>query len=223
VNYVLAGRTIGQVLGRSQGAAVPWYLAAGVTPTAAYAPKGATSLPDSYINLANPGTYDAAPGTAPTFATATGWTFNGSTQWLTSGIVPVSNQSWTMIIRFANAVTTGGILAGVQHELGTTFFGIQPIRSGNTVGYFSGLALSVGPALATGTLAVSGSRAYRNGSQESGAIPAGTGSFSTAIYIGRMSGNESYPYYIACSISSLWIANSTLDAAQVAAQSAAMP
>lgn len=74
----------------------PWYLAGGITAAqcmAAYQPKGAASLAASYTNLANVGTYTAAPGTAPAFATATGWTFNGATnnRYLETGIP--SNQS----------------------------------------------------------------------------------------------------------------------------------
>lgn len=62
---------------------------------AAYAPVGAADLASSYVNLVTPGTYDAAPGVAPTWDAATGWTFNGSTQWLNlpglaSDLKPVS-------------------------------------------------------------------------------------------------------------------------------------
>jgi hypothetical protein len=74
---------------RAAAAAVPWWLAGGVAAAnaiAVYQPKGAADLAASYVNLANPGTYDAAPGTAPTFDAATGWTFNGSTQYLTTGV-----------------------------------------------------------------------------------------------------------------------------------------
>lgn len=58
----------------SPPAAAPWYLAGGApTPIAVYQPKGAASLAASYVNLANPGTYDAAadvPGYgAPTWTT----------------------------------------------------------------------------------------------------------------------------------------------------------
>jgi hypothetical protein len=54
--------------------ATPWWYVAGQTCVAAYQPIGAPSLAASYVILANPGTYDAAPGVAPTFDAATGWT-----------------------------------------------------------------------------------------------------------------------------------------------------
>ena len=61
-----------------------WWEVEGKTVVVAYQPKGADDLSDSYINLANPGTFDASPGVAPSWNASTGWTFNGSTQYLDS-------------------------------------------------------------------------------------------------------------------------------------------
>ena len=47
------------------GTALSWWVVAGKTCVAAYEPLGAASLAASYVNLANPGTYDATPGTTP--------------------------------------------------------------------------------------------------------------------------------------------------------------
>lgn len=47
--------------------------------------------------------HDAAPGVAPTWASGTGWTFNG-TQWLNTGIYPVTG--YTIIGRYANLTQT---------------------------------------------------------------------------------------------------------------------
>ena len=65
--------------------AAGWWVVAGKTCVAAYQPIGAASLAASYTNLANPGTYDAAPGVAPTFDAVNGWAFN-TTQYLETGI-----------------------------------------------------------------------------------------------------------------------------------------
>lgn len=56
-----------------------WWNYTGVV--AAYDAKNAASQAASYVNLANPGTYDCtvASGT-PSWANGTGWTFDGSTQ-----------------------------------------------------------------------------------------------------------------------------------------------
>ena len=88
------------------GGAVPWWLSGGISAAncvAAYQPKGAASLAASYVNLANPGTYNAAPGVAPTFDAATGWTFNGFSQYLTTGIIPSFFSQITLAVRFSNA------------------------------------------------------------------------------------------------------------------------
>ena len=89
-------------------AAVDWWLSGGINAANAivvYQPKGAASYAASLVNLANPGTYDAYAGSAPTWAAGTGWTFNGSTQYLyahSSGFSDlVSNGAYTFCIRFA--------------------------------------------------------------------------------------------------------------------------
>jgi hypothetical protein len=64
----------------------PWYLAGGVYAAncvAAYQAKGAADYATSKVNLANPGTHDLTDGVAPAFSDATGWTFDGVTNYLT--------------------------------------------------------------------------------------------------------------------------------------------
>jgi len=93
-----------------RNAAGAWWNLFGAIPNAnvvaAYQPKDAANLAASYVNLVTPGTYDAAPGTAPTWDATSGWIFNGSTQYLTTGITPVIDQSYSAIVRFTDA--TGG-------------------------------------------------------------------------------------------------------------------
>jgi hypothetical protein len=96
-----------------------WWLAGGVAPTcivAAYQPLGAVDLAASYINLANPGTYDAAPGVAPTHNPATGWTFDGMTTYLETGIVPAGDQSWSVIVRFSDITGDGFFIGGYNNN-----------------------------------------------------------------------------------------------------------
>lgn len=94
-------------------AASNWWAVAGKTCVAAYQPIGAASLAASYTNLANPGTYDAAPGTAPTFAAATGWTFDGSTQYLTTGNIISGTGARTIAVRMtpSNNIANKGIVS----------------------------------------------------------------------------------------------------------------
>ena len=169
---------------------VPWYLTGGISSSdcvAAYQPIGADDLADSYINLANPGTYNAAPGTAPSWGSTDGWTFDGSTQYLTTGIVPASG--WSMIVRYSNiaAGSYAGTLLGTykanaRFELGYNI--------STTVYYMSGQFVSVntGTRIVSGVQAVAGQQGYRNGSADGGAIGAWTDSNPPAILIGDRGG-----------------------------------
>jgi len=75
-----------------------------IPPVVAYQPVGSASLADSYVNLANPGTYDAALGVAPTWDVVNGWIFNGSSQYLNTGFLPDINT--TIIIKYSNLTDT---------------------------------------------------------------------------------------------------------------------
>lgn len=202
--------------------AAGWWVVAGKTCVAAYQPIGAASLAASYTNLANPGTYDAAPGTAPTWAAATGWTFNGTDQYLTTGVLPVI-QSWSYIVSFANVVnnygTLGGGYSGVE-------FGIRPTAGpgASNVVYQSGAAagLVIAPALTSGVVAFAGNTAYRNGSPEAGSIPTGVGTFANGLYIAARNNSGTAQSLCAVDIYAFAIYSDTLSGAEVATLSAAM-
>ncbi len=198
----------------SQGGAADWWAVAGKTCVAAYQPIGAASLAASYVNLANPGTYNAAPGTAPTWASATGWTFNGTTQYLTTGIVP--SASWSMFIRFSSA-TVGGIGAYIDP---TNCFYLRPNRLGART-YANGAGYSVSGAQTSGVMAMAGKNAYLNGATD-GTIPAG-GSNTAAIGIGVLD-LTSFPvrFFYTGSIQAFAVYSDTLSGAEVAGVSAAM-
>jgi len=80
-----------------------WNLDGLITPAnckVAYQPKGAASYAASKVNLANPGNYDAAEGTAPSWATGTGWTGNGTDQELyVPTLQPLGSDDWSFIIK----------------------------------------------------------------------------------------------------------------------------
>lgn len=104
-----------------------WWQVAGKTCVAAYKANGVASLAASYVNLANPGTYDAAPGVEPTL-TADGWQFDGSTQKLILSNLKL-NRPLSMLIAGSQAgASAGGFLwtggtayEGVGFGLGSTF------------------------------------------------------------------------------------------------------
>jgi hypothetical protein len=199
------------------GGRSPWYRAGGApVPVAAYQPKGAADLASSYVNLANPGTYDAAPGVAPTFDAATGWTCNGTTQYLTTGVVPANDQTWSMVVRFSEGTNTG-VIAGVSAG-GTQRFRIYRHYTANKTGYANGVDIAGTLAdVPAGVMAVAGSVGYLNGVVDKTGLTAWGGASVSGITIGTSAG-----LFFAGKIQAIAIYSSVLTADQVAAVSAAM-
>ena len=209
-----------------QVAAQKWWLAGGVSASnavAAYQPKGAASLSASYSNLANPGTNDAAPGVAPTFASETGWTFTSTSQYLLTGLSPVT-RSWSMLIRLKTGSSLGGYVAGVFDQ--PFYFryvgGSPPFRfaSGGQSDYL--IAVSTNTEYVWG---VAGTACYRDGSNVGTVSGSGnaTSTVTGGIALGGLNlspwnfglGGSFQMYAVA-------IYSTTLTAAQVAAVSSAM-
>lgn len=199
-----------------------WYTSpSGVTCVASYDFVGASSLADSYTNEANPGTFNCAPGVAPTWAYGTGLTFNGSTQYLTTGIVPADTETWSMLVRYtgASSATTYMIGSGA----GAIGFYIIPRWTDNKVYYGNGASAGLGvtPGLASGVLGFAGQAAYRNGAAESGTVPAGAGTFPS-IFIGARQLTSSPAGYWSGNIQAVAIYSGTLSASDVATITTAM-
>lgn len=81
-----------------------WWTEGGVDPARTkmvFQPLGARSIAESYKNLvgANSST-NAAPGTAPDFAAATGWEFNGSSHYLQVSMAPVVVSPISILVLF---------------------------------------------------------------------------------------------------------------------------
>lgn len=219
---VLAIGTTGIRIIQPGGGALPWWMAAGVTPLVAYQAKGAASYAASKANLVNPGTYDATEGVAPNWSSGAGWSFNGSTQWL---YVPgvVMNMSVptlrSMVIRVANGATGSGVYAhgGELFWISLTWFGSVSYR-------YTSIATAA-PQATAGVFAITPSGGYRNGSLDVALTPSTFG-LSTGIAIGTRATNAATPPAVSGFVSgdvlafALW--DGTLDAAQVAATSAAM-
>ena len=202
---------------------VNWREAGGATGCiAAYQPKGAASLAASYSNLANPGTYDATPGVAPTWSGATGWFCDGSC-WMSTGIVPANDQTWSMIAAFANASgMSGHTIAGSQSTDNTRFY-LIPRRGApydNRI-YGNGSNAAFGTRLTAGVMAIAGSSAYLDGSLE-GTITTGWNGSALHILIGALNYMGSPNQFFVGNILALAIYNTTLTAPQVVAVSVAM-
>jgi len=165
------------IAGKRAAIALPWYRAGGI-PAAncigAYKALGTGNIAASYVNLANPGTYDLTTASAPTFDASYGWAFDGISQYLGSGIVPVNNQTWSMAIRYTDA---NGILAGIDSPGANDFYLAYNV-------YYSSVTLLIkSPTKASGILMMCGANAYRETTLE-GTIPAGSASNTRPIWIG---------------------------------------
>ncbi len=183
----------------------------------AYDPIQASSLADSYINRFNPGTNDAAPGTAPTWAYNTGWSFNGTTQYLV-GYTPPNQAAFTLIVRFSGG-STATVRALVCTSDGTNNLGLFSSLAASGVLYANSGQVLVTPSLATGVLAVAGGQGYRNGSAD-GASFTPTGRPWSAMAIGRRNNNNDF--YFDGSIQAVAMYTTDLTAGEVATVTTAM-
>ena len=151
-----------------------WFNAPGVV--AAYQPVAA---PDSFAarqNVGNDqrmaGRHTAAPGVAPTWVSATGWTFNGTDQYLATGVIPGSNSS--ILVEFDSYVAPPSIIASLAGVFDTAHrFYLVPTRKETEdvaqYGFGDGL-LKVAPGFTAGNMAMAAISCYRNGIYE-GALP----------------------------------------------------
>lgn len=213
---------------RRAAAAASWWLEGGVAAAnaiAVYQPKGAASLAASYDNIAAPGngladgTYDAAPGVAPTFDAATGWTFNGINQYLTTGVTATVSHS--MLVRFSSASgTQQAILIGTL-TAGARFW-FKPLYFGPSLSYGWGSSEFIAtPNITSGVLGLTADAGYKNGIP----VVAVTGSFAgstTELFIGCGSFGITPANYISSEVQAAAIYDTILTAPQVALISAAM-
>lgn len=107
----------------------------------AYQGLGAATYAASLANLANPGVNNLADGNhAPTFDSASGWKFNGSSQYLDTGILVTNNH--TLIVAFYGGAEFGdGWVGGVDGYVAppdVMQFGFAPNASGLYKRYYCG-------------------------------------------------------------------------------------
>lgn len=191
---------------------------------AAYAPCGAASLADSYVNEANPGTNNAAPGVAPTWDAVNGWAFNGMTQYLTTGITPiVTGSGWSALVRFsAVSGSANNYLIGASDAVPTpdvTFFLITRPGTPNTFYANGAAAQSVVATAASGVLGFAGTGLYRDGSSV-GTYTQGVGGANSRpvrVLIGAVDFQGTAQSFLTGSIQAVAIYNTTLTAPQVLA------
>ncbi len=207
-----------------QSAAADWWAVAGKTCVAAYQPKSADDLAASYVNLANPGTYDAAPGTAPSFNAATGWTFNGSTQYLTTGVV--TSTGWSALVCFSGWTTATDSYCFGAYDTGTvTLFAITPRDTASFAAWWNGRYpggnMNSSPSMISGVLAFAAGNVYRDGSPDATPL---TNAYAptSALYLGALNASGSASNFGNGNIQALAIYSDTLTDGEIATVSAAM-
>jgi len=201
-----------------------WYLAGGISSSnciAAYRPKGAASLAASYSNIANPGTYDAALGTAPTWDATDGWIFDGSSQYLKTGVIPTNDQTWSIIIRFSNSSTTTAYqtICGDGYNPSLSIW-VDKTSNNKFDWDNGGETVGTRPALTNGVVCIAGTKAYKNATDEGITIIPFSGTITDDMWIGK--NNYATPYWWAGYIQALAIYNSTLTSTQVSAVTTAI-
>lgn len=165
-----------------------WYLAGGV-PLAnckgAYQGVGVADLATAKINLANPGVNDLGGGVDPTHDPALGFIFDGSSQYLTTGIVPENDQTWSMIIRYSEYTTGDDTIAGLYEDATNSFY-LQLKSSTNKRTFANGRVFDLNTTVAAGVICVAGAKKYFNGIDVGG------------LDIGAPSGNITYDIWVGC-------------------------
>lgn len=202
-------------------AAANWWEVAGKTCVAAYQPKGAASLAASYTNLANPGTYDAAPGVAPSWTSGAGWSFDGSSSYLATGLVP--STGWSHLAQYTDAGGSGYIVGSSN---GYNYFCFRLRASDGAIPglvlYETGNAVQVSPSLLSGNLALAGLQGYRDGVADGSPVSSSTWSATQGLYLGGVNLSGSLNGQGFFTLVAYAAYSDTLDATEVATVAAAM-
>lgn len=209
------------------GVEMPWYLLGGVNVTnclGAYKATGAADLATSYINLANPGTYDlTAPTAAPTWDSTDGWTFDGVSQYLATGITPTDHRTYTVVVKFSGLSGASTGYAWGWYASGG--FCYAPSRTNQTI--YAGTTVN-GWAYANivggGVAVVAGDKFYLNSGLMSPGLTTETIT-QREIYLGaskKSSGSPPIHTYFGGKIQAFAVYNIVLTASQVIAVTEAL-
>ena len=217
LHYLGGGIQVMQHLPATVAASDWWNPGGTFTCVAAYQAKGAASLAASYVNLANPGTYDCTVWSgsylAPAWTSAGGWEF-GRDKVLDTGIVGANTYSW--IVRYSGATQTHTGLFGLDSSPAVRLnFYPRYIEDGKTYFRAGGNYNQSVSGWSAGVAAASPVAAYFNGAYLGSVTGNYTGTTAEHIPIGSilLSGTPQ-PTGGATVIQGLAIYSTTLDATQ---------
>ena len=231
IGYGLAARrSIGAGLARgvSAGGADTWWDNNGAIASAvgAWAGKSAASFAASLLDLSGNGN-NLSDGVTPAWDTGVGWTFNGSTTYLVSSLIPAQDQTWTMLVQFSGA-GNNDVLAGCNRSVTTgTFFLVPYSAAGGLRSYRHGQQANVSGGVTSGNFGFAGNQGYLNGSADGGAIPGFVGdqSLIPGIAVGARHSYgtpNTFRDFLDGTIQAVAVYNATLNVAEVAAVATAM-
>lgn len=196
-----------------------WFLSGGIDKTNAklpFYPKTKSTLAESYINEATPGTNDAVPVVAPTLD-ENGWVCGGS-QDLATSLIPSNNQVWSAIVKYSGYTTGDYNFFGV-YETATKRFYIGLNSTNNKIYWANGAVRQIDNPPASGILGFAGNKAYKDG-VHIGDIPAGSGDFTLPIHLLTCNGSPNVLGSFVGSVQGIALYNATITAAQLRAVSA---
>lgn len=200
-----------------------WWLGGGLisesTDYVVYDPLIAADLAASYVNLANPGTNNATVGSAPTLSQ--GWVFNGSSNYLSSGVPAKVSQTVIAWIEGNNDFITGAYAFGATQSTPTRTLFYRPISSTAHEFQKGATKASLSPTYNGAVIAITENKAYGNGVYEQ--LLDGFPSDGTReMYLGCYNSNGTASNFCKCRILRFAIYNFSLSDAQVEAVTNAM-
>ncbi len=167
-----------------RSAAAPWWPISGQTVLAVYQPLGAANLTESYLDLSGNGNH-LSVGVAPTFNSSTGWTFNGTTQYLITPIIVPTLNVYSILCRFDNAAVIAYSALIADWTTVNARFGLFPIYAGTNNMYGNGGLRQIAAAAHTsGVMGIAANQGYFNGSTEGSPMSPFSGTSTNALYIG---------------------------------------
>jgi len=151
---------------------------------AAWKAKGAADYATSKTDLSGNGNNLAEGNGAVPWAAGAGWGFvAANAQWLDTLFVPQNDQTQSVLVQYANAITINGYIFGMR-DGASRLVQLLPNQNGTRVLYGNGGAQTVVPPLATGNIGIAGNSGYRNGAADGPALGAWAGAAVASCYIG---------------------------------------
>ena len=215
---------------KPEAANLLWYLAGGISAAnciGAYQAKGAADLAASYVNLANPGTYDLTAGNAPAFDAADGWTFTIlNATYLITGITPDVNTSfaWSVAVRFSNASgsTNNWLFGSANTSGGTSRLELIVRPATPRTSFIHGQTqIDVAEANTSGVDVIAGNKGYIDTVEKATFSTLGNGT-ALAMFIGARNNNGSAAGYFTGKIQAIAFYDTVLTTTQIGLLTTAM-